>query len=243
MAERARKPEPDSNSGTPPLSDLRQHGYARIWPQLANQLIVLGWSEQDMVETGAAFRLSLTLFGSLYRANGAPFVTHTIGTASILAIHGAPKSLVQGALLHAAYTHGKLATPLRATLNAEHRKLVSRQVGSGVEEIARNYRRHPPSLVPVPEKADAYEEDVAAVILVRAANHLEEMLDFGLSYVRKVQKRAAAVLGHARLLLPALGYDRLLAEIEAAERLSDESNIVPAALQSIARGKPEQPSD
>jgi (p)ppGpp synthase/HD superfamily hydrolase len=242
MAERARKPEPD-NSGTPPLTDLRQHGYARIWPQLANQLIVLGWSEQVMVETGAAFRLSLTLFGSLYRANGAPFVSHTIGSASILAIHGAPTVLVQGALLHAAYTNGKLATPLRATLNAEHRKLVARQVGSGVEEIIRNYRRYPPSLVPVPEKVDAYEEDVAAVILIRAANHLEEMLDFGLSFVSKAQKRGQSMLAHARLLLPALGYDRLWAEIEAAERLSDGSNIVPAALQSVARATTEQPSD
>jgi hypothetical protein len=243
MAERARHPEPDDSNGAPPLTDLRQHGYARIWPQLANQLIALGWSEQDMVETGAAFRLSLTLFGSLYRANGAPFVSHSIGSASILAIHGAPTAVVQGALLHAAYTHGRLATPLRATLNAGQRKLVARQAGSVVEEIVRNYRRYPPSLVPVPEKVDAYEEDVAAALLIRAANHLEELLDFGHSFVSRVQMRGQAVLVHARLLLPALGYDRLLAEIEAAEQLTDMSNNIPALLQSIARGTPGESAD
>ncbi|MEX0810321.1 MAG: DUF6817 domain-containing protein [Dongiaceae bacterium] len=232
MQERARNAESET---TPPLTDLRQHGYARIWPQLVNQLIALGWSEADMEQAGVKFRFSLTLFGSLYRANGAPFVTHTIGAASILAIHGAPPTLVQGALLHAAYTHGRLAKAPREPLDPAHRNLVTRQVGPVIEELVRNYRRYPPSMVPIPDSVDAYEEEVAAVLLIRAANHLEEQLDFGLAYANKVQKRGTAVLGHAQLLLPALGYDRLLAEIEAAEQLTDMPTSVPASLQSLAK--------
>jgi hypothetical protein len=79
--------------------------------------------------------------------------------------------------------------------------------------------------------------------LIRAANHLEELLDFGHSFVSRVQMRGQAVLVHARLLLPALGYDRLLAEIEAAEQLTDMSNNIPALLQSIARGTPGESAD
>lgn len=236
MQERARNAESET---TPPLTDLRQHGYARIWPQLVNQLVALGWSEADMEQASATFRFSLTLFGSLYRANGAPFVTHTVGAASILAIHGAPPVLVQGGLLHAAYTHGRLAKAPRDTLDPAHRNLVTRQVGTVIEELVRNYRRYPPSMVPIPDSVDAYEEDVAAIMLMRAANHLEEQLDFGLAYASKVQKRGAAVLGHSRLLLPALGYDRLLAEIEAAEQLTDMPNDIPASLQSVARASGE----
>ncbi|MEX1108493.1 MAG: DUF6817 domain-containing protein [Dongiaceae bacterium] len=202
---------------------------------MVNQLVALGWSETDMEQASATFRFSLTLFGSLYRANGAPFVTHTVGAASILANHGAPPVLVQSALVHAAYTHGRLAKAPRETLDPAHRNLVTRQVGSTVEESVRNYRRYPPSMVPIPDSVDAYEEEVAAVMLMRAANHLEEQLDFGLAYASKVQKRGAAVLGHARLLLPALGYDRLLAEIEAAEQLTEMPNGIPASLQSVAK--------
>jgi len=160
------------------------------------------------------------------RANEAPFLSHTVGTASILAFHGAPPQIVCGGLLHAAYTHGQFATPLDKPLMRAHRLSLARQIGSETEQLVRNYRRYRPELIPLPNSAAGYEEEHAAVLLIRAANHLEEHLDFGLLYANKVQKQAEDVMQHARLLLPSLGYDRFLAELETAERLMSEAKPV-----------------
>jgi (p)ppGpp synthase/HD superfamily hydrolase len=203
----------------PPLTDLRRHGYARTWPQLSNQLIAMLLPVDEIKKIHAAYSLSVDLFGSMVRANEAPFLSHTVGTASILAVHGAPTNIVCGGLLHAAYTHGTYETPPDRPLNKQHRVAIAQAVSPEVELLARNYRRYRPAELPVPADAGAYDEDHASVLLIRAANHLEEYLDCGLIYANKTQKQGQEVMQHSRVLLPALGYHRLLAEMEAAEKL------------------------
>jgi hypothetical protein len=206
----------------PPLVDLRHHGYARTWPQLSNQLIEMRLSVEDLKRAQAAYGLSVELFGMLVRANEAPFLSHTVGTASILAVHGAPTNLVCGGLLHAAFTQGRYATALDKPLERSYRVAIAQRIGPEIEFLVRNYRRYRPADMPVPADAGAYDEEHASVLLIRAANHLEEHLDCGLIYANKIQKQGAEVMQHARVLLPALGYHRLLAELEAAERLMAE---------------------
>lgn len=208
----------------PPLTDLRRHGYARTWPQLSNQLIAMLLPVDEIKKIHAAYALSIDLFGSMVRANEAPFLSHTVGTASILAVHGAPTNIVCGGLLHAAYTHGSYATPPDKPLNKPHRLAIAQATSPEVELLARNYRRYRPSEMPVPADAGSYDEGHASVLLIRAANHLEEYLDCGLIYANKAQKQGQEVMQHARVLLPALGYHRLLAEMEAAERLMADMN-------------------
>ncbi len=206
----------------PPLTDLRRHGYARTWPQLSNQLIAMLLPVEEMKRVHAAYALAVDLFGSMVRANEAPFLTHTVGTASILAVHGAPTTIVCGGLVHAAYTHGTYATSPDKGLNKADRVAIAQRVTPEVELLARNYRRYRPSDMPVPQDAGGYDEDHASVMLIRAANHLEEYLDCGLIYANKTQKQGQEVMQHSRVLLPALGYHRLLAEMEAAEKLMTE---------------------
>ena len=206
----------------PPLTDLRRHGYARTWPQLSNQLIAMLLPVDEIKKIHAAYALSIDLFGSMVRANEAPFLSHTVGTASILAVHGAPTKIVCGGLLHAAYTHGTYATPPDKPLNKQNRVAIAQVVSPEVELLARNYRRYRPSEMPVPADASAYDEERASVLLIRAANHLEEYLDCGLIYANKTQKQGQEVMQHSRVLLPAIGYHKLLAEMEAAEKLMAE---------------------
>jgi hypothetical protein len=226
----------DKNAEPAPLTDLRYHGYARTWPQLSNQLIAMNLPVDELKQAQAAYAASVELFGTLIRANEAPFLSHTVGTASILAIHGAPIKLVCGGLIHAAFTHGKYATPPDKPLDRASRLAVAQRVGAEVELLARNYRRFRPADVPVPDNAGGYDEEHAAVMLMRAANHLEEHLDCGLVYAKKVQKQGAEVMQHARVLLPSLGYERLLAELEAAERLMAEMTGPASTLATAATG-------
>jgi hypothetical protein len=86
--------------------------------------------------------------------------------------------------------------------------------------------------MPVPDDANGYDQDHAAVLLVRAANHLEEHLDCGLVYANKMQKQGDEVMQHARILLPSLGYHRLLADLESAERLMADINPAPTEVTS-----------
>lgn len=217
----------------PPLTDLRRHGYARTWPQLSNQLIAMLLPVDEIKRVHAAYALSIDLFGAMVRPNEAPFLTHTVGTASVLAVHGAPTTVVCGGLVHAAYTHGTYATPPDKPLSKQHRVAVAQRVSPEVEVLARNYRRYRPAEMEVPADAGGYDEDHASVLLIRAANHLEEHLDCGLIYANKVQKQGQDVMQHSRVLLPALGYHRLLAEMEAAERLMAEMTA-PEQLQASA---------
>lgn len=222
----------------PPLTDLRRHGYARTWPQLSNQLIAMLLPVDEIKKVHAAYSLSVDLFGSMVRANEAPFLSHTVGTASILAVHGTPTNIVCGGLLHAAYTHGLYETPPDKPLNKQHRVAIAQAVSPEVELLARNYRRYRPSEMPVPADAGGYDEDHASVLLIRAANHLEEYLDCGLVYANKTQKQGQDVMQHSRVLLPALGYHRLLAEMEAAEKLMADmgpSEKIHASNRTISR--------
>ncbi len=222
----------------PPLTDLRRHGYARTWPQLSNQLIAMRLPVEEIKRVHASYTLSIDLFGSMVRANEAPFLAHTVGTASILAVHGAPTTIVCGGLIHAAFTHGTYATPPDKPLIKANRVAVANRVGPEVEVLARNYRRYRPAEMPVPADAGGYDEDHASVLLIRAANHLEEYLDCGLIYTNKVQSQGQEVMQHSRLLLPALGYDRLLAEMEAAERLMAEMTApeqLPTSAATVSR--------
>jgi hypothetical protein len=214
----------------PPLTDLRYHNYARVWPQLSNQLIALRWSVEDLKLAQAAYALSVELFGTMVRANEAPFLSHTVGTGSILAVHGAPPTIVCGGLLHAGYTHGLYGTPPNKPLDRAHRVALAQRVSPEVELIVRNCRRYRPADMPVPGDASGYDQDHAAVLLVRAANHLEEHLDCGLVYANKMQKQGNEVMQHARVLLPSLGYHRLLADLESAERLMADIKPAPTEL-------------
>lgn len=230
----ARDISSDDRADTP-LTDLRHHGYARIWPQLSNQLIALRWPVEDLKLVQAAYALAVDMFGTMVRANETPFLAHIVGTASILAVHGAPPPIVCGGLLHAGYTHGPYETPPDKPLDRAHRLVVAQRVNPVVELIVRNYRRYRPTDTPVPADAGGYDEDHAAVLLIRAANHLEEHLDCGLIYANKVQKQGGEVMQHARVLLPSLGYHRLLADLEAAERLMAELNPAKSDLASQHR--------
>jgi len=221
-------PSTSDNAWDQPLTDLRHHPYARTWPQLSNQLIAMRWPVDDLKRVQTSYAFSIELFANLVRANEAPFLSHTVGTASILALHGAPATIVCGGLLHAAYTHGKYATAPNAALDRNWRLAVARHTTPEIELLVRNYRRYRPADIPVPADAGGYDQDRAAVLLVRAANHLEEHLDCGLIYANKVQTQGVEVMQHARVLLPALGYNRLLADLEAAERLMGDMRPVPA---------------
>ena len=61
------------------------HSYARTNIQLFNQLRQEGYSNTDLRSVRDAYELAMVLFTGRFQPSGRPFVTHVVGTASILA--------------------------------------------------------------------------------------------------------------------------------------------------------------
>jgi (p)ppGpp synthase/HD superfamily hydrolase len=166
--------------------------------QLYAQLRAAAWPVADLRRVRDAHALAKLLFSARYRGSGKPFLAHLVGTAGILAAHGADVGTVCAGLVHAAYLQGDFG--LRGRRGAAARRRVARAIGAEAEEIVWRYT------------TSSWEAPGAdpRVLLVRLANELEETLDLNLLYEgprkRDVARRtlsaaiaAAERAGHARL--------------------------------------------
>ncbi|MGQ0743941.1 MAG: DUF6817 domain-containing protein [Acidimicrobiales bacterium] len=65
-----------------------------------------GWGDKDVVLLHRAYEWALPHFSAQFRSSGKTFLAHLVGTASILAAHGAAPAVVAAGLIHAAYAQG-----------------------------------------------------------------------------------------------------------------------------------------
>jgi (p)ppGpp synthase/HD superfamily hydrolase len=207
--------------------------YAQTHLQLDRQL-ARGVPDADRVRVARVYQAATHWFTGQFRASGRPFLAHLVGTASILAEHGAPPDLVVAGLAHAIYDQGRLGTRRRGATR-RNRALLRAVAGDAAEALVHAY----PSV-----HATTWEGADAAARLARltpvqrqaawiaVANELEESLDLGLL----VEGRSRAAIGlrgleAALALAHALGAPGLAQEIRdglAATRAA----AVPAALRA-----------
>ncbi|MBL1211120.1 HD domain-containing protein, partial [Geminocystis sp. GBBB08] len=69
--------------------------------QLFNQLYFLNYSEDNCQRVAQAYELATSLFTAQFRSSGKTFISHLVGTASILANLSVSVDLVIAGLLHA----------------------------------------------------------------------------------------------------------------------------------------------
>ena len=79
-----------------------------------------------------AYAFAMRLFTGCFRQSGKTFISHLVGTASILAEFHASATTVAAGLLHSAYSHGEFGTGERGISEAK-RKQLRLVVGSEVE--------------------------------------------------------------------------------------------------------------
>ncbi len=141
-----------------------------------------GYSVDDVELVKRGHDLSLRLLSGQYRAHGKPFITHLIGTASVLAAMQAPAPVVAAGMLHAVYKHGDFGMEFpRSRRRARVRRSSSREI----EEIV---VRHDlldwtgPTILRLRRELDMLGPRDKDAMLVRLANELEDSLDGGLHY-------------------------------------------------------------
>ena len=211
------------------------HTYAQTNLQLYAQLRGLGYTNAKLGDVKRAYELAIQLFTGRYRANGKPFISHLVGTASILAAHGASIEVVVAGMLHATYLQGQFGdsqigvTPARA-------KVLRRGAGDEAAKLIEEYSRLPwngkvfNEWLREPRRMTSYNR---GVILMRLANDLEDHLDHGMLYCNKAEK--TRVMDTEAQPMPAqiaqeLGYRALAAELAEAYA-ADAAAQIPEALR------------
>jgi (p)ppGpp synthase/HD superfamily hydrolase len=201
--------------------------------QLYAQLRELGYTEMELSRLRAAYGLAVSLFPDLYRAWGKPFVAHLVGTASILAAERASVDVLCAALLHAAYALGDFGNGVPGISEAR-RSRVRAAAGAEAEAIVARYTTLPwiPSLAPKVAATVATLPPLDRdVILVRLANELEDLVDWGSLYAADAERRRADL---ARALPAWITTAQAIGRDGLARRLSDALAALPGVQIPLA---------
>lgn len=158
--------------------------YAQTVLQLNSQLRSAGFSRSDQVEIIQAYALAAELFSARFRGCGKTFVSHLVGTASILAAHQAPMRVIVAGLLHAAYEQGDFGHSLRRGQAVDRVEMIA-AIGVDAERLVDGYARMPWTAHAI----KSYRREIGdlsvfrrELLFIRMANELEDHLNLSVAY-------------------------------------------------------------
>ncbi|MGH7798549.1 MAG: glycosyltransferase [Candidatus Binatia bacterium] len=170
--------------------DARQNGWAmrdiaQTHLQLYKQLRCQRKSEKDFARVHRAYELATTLYSGYYQADGKPFITHSVGVASILAHLGLDAKFVAAGLLHNIYDNGDFGDGRRKVITKARRGLVRNAVGDDIEALIdrfRVFRILPATIDEIWSRLDQFNQTERNLIMMDLADHLEKYQDGGVFY-------------------------------------------------------------
>jgi hypothetical protein len=203
------------------------------------------FSDHDVQRIHDAYLLSTQLFAQQFRADGRPFVTHLVGTASAALNYGqdliSNTDGVVAGMLHAAYTQGEFGDSL-SQRHPAHRERVRAVTGRAAEELIYSYDDTP---WPPPEdvKRKWLRKDVSAISLnmrrifaLKAVNELDDLKDFAPLYVGDTKRQSVEKGAHfAVIVADTLGLLRLREALLVSLKSLDDVDI-PQKLCSTRNG-------
>lgn len=205
----------------PLVKSFPMKSYAQTIVQLLTQLYDSGYSKADLERMTVAYQLAVELFTGLYRPSGKTFISHVVGTASILCDLHARSEVIAAGLLHAAYEHGDFGSPMKGISSVKRAKL-REKLGAEVEDYIARYTALLWTKTTIPEIYEKFrlfgpiERDV---LLIRLANELEDLSDLGVLYChsaagkcRHYGRIASSMIHMAR----EIGFPRLAEELNEA---------------------------
>lgn len=210
--------------------------YAQTNIQLFNQLRRAQYSEADLGYICNVYQFAVQIFASRFRGSGKPFLSHLVGTASILTSINAPIDVITAGLLHAAYIYGEYGTEERGMTNAK-REQVRQAVGVETEELIADYtalKWNKTTILTICDRLDTFDSKERQVLLIRLANELEDHLDHGVLYCGNAEQRREYIRSSLYLsveMAHKLGFPTLAAALECNFR--DTCSVeIPAAIRT-----------
>jgi (p)ppGpp synthase/HD superfamily hydrolase len=163
----------------------------------------------------------MPLFSGRFQSSGRVFISHVIGTASILASLRLPAQVVAAGLLHNVYEVGDFGDG-KTGISKAKRGTVRRAVGrEGEEYVARfaTLRWNSRTILATCDEPTALGPIDRGAVLLRLADHLEHLLAFDVPFYKGFGGQRYTDGDHAIVrLAERLGFPTLAAEIERAMR-------------------------
>lgn len=166
--------------------------YSKTNVQLFNQLHREGYQKEDIKLIFDSYQLAQQLFPFYYRPSGDTFISHLVGTASILVSLHMPIELVSAGLLHATYIHGDFGTAGIKTISESKRKKIRDTAGDKIEEYIFKYtylKWNSQTIPIILNHLNTESESDCNVLLMRLANELEDNLNLTPLYCPDAEKR------------------------------------------------------
>jgi (p)ppGpp synthase/HD superfamily hydrolase len=205
--------------------------------QLYNQLRRQNRSVEELELVRRAYDLARSLYSGFFQADGAPFVAHVTGVASIVARLELPGDYVAAACLHNVYTNGDFGDGRRNCATPRRRKTVERAVGRDVEAHVYRFwtllRKKQPPFQTLTDRVDTLTPEDRQLVVMDLADTLEICHDLGPLYYGDGEDR----VGDARRNGPALvGLAEHLGHTALAEMLSSSfSRLLSASIPQSLR--------
>lgn len=195
------------------------HPYAQTIVRLYSQLQQSGYSNTEMTIIRNTYELAISLFSCRFQPSGKDFLSHCVGTASILASLGLPAQVVAAGLIHNVYQNGDFGFGGRGISKAK-RIYVERFVGKEVEGYAARFatlRWNPQTIKAIRDGINELNPIDRNTVLIRLADHLEHLLDLDLLYYDDIGRRRYLTNNPVMVeLAERLGFPRLADEIKQA---------------------------
>lgn len=159
---------------------------------LYRQLHRCGYTFENLQRVRDCYGLAMELFSDRFRASGKPFVSHLIGTASVLAEMGERPSLVGAGLLHAVYVSGVF--PGDCSTAGDKRQMIRAVAGDEAEELVWGYTYFDWSAKGIECLDEAFDETEARekdIVLMRLANELDDYLSLGMQFCNEKRENLA----------------------------------------------------
>ena len=211
--------------------------YAQTNVQLFDQLQRNGYTHLELSCVLNAYKLAMRLFTGIYRPSGETFITHQVGTASILSSLHVPAEVVAAGLTHAAYTHGDFGGCIKG-ISAAKREHVRRAVGKEVEAYIARYTAltwKPQSILTIRDSVSELDLVDRHVVVMRLADVLEKYQDREILYHGDLKRIGQYLDRYGPIMVEIasqLSCATLAAELEKAFRQAvSTTSTIPAELR------------
>ena len=158
--------------------------YAQTYLQLHHQIRRMGNSEGDLDYLRGAYAFVMQVFSGYVQGHGKSFLSHNVGTASILASLGAPIQVVAAGLMHNVYDCADFGDG-QIGITPSHQKTIVRVVGKEAEGFLATFNTlwcNQDSYTSIRDHLTDYDQFQRMAVLLHLADHLEHNLDNGTLY-------------------------------------------------------------
>lgn len=193
------------------------HSYAQTIIQLYNELQSEGYSNSDLIIIRNTYDLAKSIFTGHFQPSGKIFISHGVGTASILASRKLPIHLIAAGLIHNVYLKGDFGDGIRG-ISKSRRNYLKHIIGKEVEEYVAGFatmRWNLEVISTISDKIDELSLIDRDIILLHLADHLEHLLDLDVLYFNETGSQQYINTTHFGVeLAKKLGFIDLAIELE-----------------------------